>query len=69
MRRSTPVLEYRRQAMNVKRVGRLYVEQGLAMRRRPRKRLVRKQVIERRLTRANQEWRSNSSWMDRERQT
>jgi putative transposase len=39
----------------VKRVYRLYAEQGLAVRRR-RKRLVREQLIEPRLTRPNQEW-------------
>ena len=50
------MLERRGQAANVKRVYRLYVEQGLALRRRRRKRLVREQVIERRLIRANQEW-------------
>jgi len=55
-RRLHAVLERRGQAVNVKRVYRLYVEQGLAVRRRQRKRLVREQVIEPRLIRANQEW-------------
>jgi putative transposase len=48
------VLERRGDTVNVKRVYRLYAEQGLAVRR-P-KRLVRKQLIEPRLIRANQEW-------------
>jgi putative transposase len=55
-RRLHAVLECRGQAVNVKRVYRLYVEQGLAVRRRRRKRLVREQQIEPRLIRANQEW-------------
>ena len=55
-RRLHAVLERRGQAVNVKRVYRLYVEQGLAVRRRRRKRLVREQQIEPRLIRANQEW-------------
>jgi putative transposase len=55
-RRLHAVLERRGQAANVKRVYRLYVEQGLAVRRRRRKRLVREQQIEPRLIRANQEW-------------
>jgi len=42
--------------VNVKRVHRLYVEEGLAVRRRRRKRLVRERVVEARLIRANQEW-------------
>ena len=55
-RRLHAVLERRGQAVNVKRVYRLYVEQGLAVRRRRRKRLVRDQQMEPRLIRANQEW-------------
>jgi putative transposase len=55
-RRLHAVLERRGQAVNIKRVYRLYVEQGLAVRRRRRKRLVREQQIEPRLIRANQEW-------------
>ena len=55
-RRLHAVLERRGQAVNVKRVYRLYVEQGLAVWRRRRKRLVREQMIEPRLIRANQEW-------------
>jgi putative transposase len=42
--------------VNVKRVHRLYVEEGLAVRRRRRKRLARQPVAEARLTRPNQEW-------------
>ena len=55
-RRLHAVLERRGQAVNVKRVYRLYVEQGLAVRRRRRKRLVRDHISEPRLARANQEW-------------
>ena len=40
----------------MKRVYRLYVEEGLAVRRHRRKRLVREQMIEPRLIRVNQEW-------------
>jgi putative transposase len=40
----------------VKRVYRLYVEEGLAVRRRKRKRLMREAAAEPRLIRANQEW-------------
>ena len=47
------MLERRGHAVNVKRVYRLYAEQGLAVRRR--KRLVREQLIAARLIRANQE--------------
>jgi putative transposase len=43
-------------AVNVKRVYRLYVEEGLTVRRRKRKRLVRDRAADPRLTRANQEW-------------
>ena len=42
--------------MNVKRVYRLYVEEGLMVRRKRRKRLVRERMVEPRLMRANQEW-------------
>jgi putative transposase len=42
--------------VNVKRVYRLYVEAGLAVRRRRRKRLVRDPLASARLTRPNQEW-------------
>jgi putative transposase len=45
--------------MNVKRVYRLYTEEGLAVRRRKRKRLVRDRAAEPRLVRANQEWAMN----------
>ncbi len=55
-RRLHAVLERRGQTVNVKRVYRLYVEEGLAVRRRRRKRLVRERVAEPRLIRANQEW-------------
>jgi putative transposase len=50
------VLERRGQAVNVKRVYRLYAEEGLAVRRRRRKRLVRERVNDVQLIRANQEW-------------
>jgi putative transposase len=55
-RRLHAVLERRGQAVNVKRVYRLYAEEGLAVRRRKRKRLVRDRAAEPRLVRANQEW-------------
>jgi putative transposase len=55
-RRLHAVLERRGQAVNVKRVYRLYREEGLAVRRRKRKRLMREPAAEPRLTRANQEW-------------
>jgi putative transposase len=55
-RRLHAVLERRGEAVNVKRIYRLYAEQGLAVRRRRRKRLVRERVAEPRLIRANQEW-------------
>ena len=48
------LLSRRGQEVNVKRVYRLYVEEGLMVRRRS-KRLVRERAIEPRLTRANQE--------------
>jgi putative transposase len=50
------MLGRRGEAVNVKRVYRLYVEEGLAVRRRRRKRLVREPAAEPRLIRANQEW-------------
>jgi len=55
-RRLHAVLERRGQAVNVKRVSQLYAEEGLAVRRRRRKRLIRERVAEPRLIRANQEW-------------
>jgi putative transposase len=55
-RRLHAVLERRGERVNVKRVYRLYAEEGLAVRRRRRKRLVRERVAEPRLIRANQEW-------------
>ena len=55
-RRLHAVLERRGEAVNVKRVYRLYAEEGLAVRRRRRKRLVRDRVAEPRLIRGNQEW-------------
>jgi putative transposase len=55
-RRLHAVLERRGQRVNVKRVYRLYAEEGLAVRRRRRKRLLRDHVAEPRLIRANQEW-------------
>lgn len=55
-RRLHAVLERRGLAVNVKRVYRLYAEEGLAVRRRRRKHLVRGHAIEPRLVRANQEW-------------
>ena len=55
-RRLHAVLQRRGHAVNVKRIYRLYAGQGLAVRRRRRKRLVREQLTERRLIRANQEW-------------
>lgn len=50
------LLERRGHAVNVKRVYRLYVAEGLSVRRRKRKRLVRDRAAEPRLMRANQEW-------------
>ena len=55
-RRLHAVLERRGERVNVKRVYRLYAEEGLAVRRRRRKRLVRERTAEPRLIRANQEW-------------
>lgn len=61
-RRLHAVLKRRGQAVNVKRVYRLYVEQGLAVRRRRRKRLVRDGVAEARLIRLTRcgPWTSSS---------
>jgi len=42
--------------VNVKRVYRLYAEEGLTVRRKKRKRLVRDRALEPRLVRPNQEW-------------
>jgi putative transposase len=55
-RRLHALLRRRGQEVNVKRVYRLYVEEGLMVRRKKRKRLVRERAIEPRLTGANQEW-------------
>ena len=55
-RRLHAVLGRRGHAVNVKRIYRLYADEGLAVRRRKRKRLVRDCVAEPRLVRANQEW-------------
>ena len=54
-RRLHAILERRGQAVNVKRIYRLYTETGLAVRRRRRKRLVRDPLASARLTRPNQE--------------
>jgi putative transposase len=55
-RRLHAVLERRGQAVNVKRIYRLHAAEGLAVRRRKRKRLLRERAAEPRLIRANQEW-------------
>ncbi len=55
-RRLHVLLERRGHAVNVKRIYRLYLEEGLSVRRRKRKRLVRDRAAEPRLLRANQEW-------------
>ena len=55
-RRLHALLERRGHEVNVKRVYRLYAEEGLAVRRRKRKRLVRDRALEPRLIRPNQEW-------------
>ena len=55
-RRLHALLERRGHEVNVKRVYRLYTEEGLAVRRKKRKRLVRDRVLEPRLARPNQEW-------------
>jgi putative transposase len=55
-RRLHAILERRGEAVNVKRIYRLYTEAGLAVRRRRRKRLARDPLASARLLRANQEW-------------
>jgi putative transposase len=55
-RRLHALLSRRGHEVNVKRVYRLYVEEGLTVRRRKRKRLVRDRAAKPRLSRANQEW-------------
>ncbi len=55
-RRLHVLLERRGHTVNVKRVYRLYLEEGLSVRRKKRKRLVRDRAAEQRLQRANQEW-------------
>jgi putative transposase len=55
-RRLHALLERRGHAVNVKRVYRLYLEEGLSVRRKKRKRLVRERAAEPRLTGPNQEW-------------
>ena len=55
-RRLHALLDRRGHAVNVKRVYRLYLEQGLSVRRKKRKRLVRDRSAEPRLLRAHQEW-------------
>ncbi len=55
-RRLHALLERRGYAVNVKRVYRLYLEEGLSVRRKKRRRLVRDRAAEPRLLRANQEW-------------
>ena len=55
-RRLHALLSRRGHEVNVKRIYRLYVEQGLMVRRKKRKRLVRERTAEPRLTGANQEW-------------
>jgi len=54
-RRLHAILERRGEAVNVKRIYRLYTEAGLAVRRRRRKRLARDPLASARLMRANQE--------------
>jgi putative transposase len=55
-RRLHALLNRRGHEVNVKRVYRLYVEEGLMVRRKRRNRLVRERTAEPRLTGANQEW-------------
>jgi len=55
-RRLHALLERRGHEVNVKRVYRLYAEEGLAVRRRKRKRLVRDPLAVSRLVRMNHEW-------------
>jgi putative transposase len=59
-RRLHALLERRGLGVNVKRVYRLYAEEGLAVRRRKRKRLVRDRALEPRLIRPNEEWAMDS---------
>ena len=56
IRRLHALLSRRGHEVNVKRVYRLYVEEGLMVRRKRRKRLIRERTAEPRLTGANQEW-------------
>ena len=55
-RRLHVLLERRSYEVNVKRVYRLYPEEGLSVRRKRRKRLIHNRAAEPRLTSANQEW-------------
>lgn len=55
-RRLHVLLERRGHEVNVKRVYRLYKQEGLMVRRKKRKRLVRERLAEPRLTGPNQEW-------------
>jgi putative transposase len=55
-RRLHALLSRRGQEVNVKRVYRQCVEEGLMVRRKKRKRMVRDRAVEPRLTGANQEW-------------
>ena len=55
-RRLHALLARRGHEVNVKRVYRLYLEEGLSVRRKKRKRLVRDRAAEPRLTGPNQEW-------------
>jgi putative transposase len=55
-RRLHVLLERRGHMVNVKRVYRLYLEEGLSVRRKKCKRLLRDRAAEPRLLRANQEW-------------
>jgi putative transposase len=55
-RRLHVLLERQGHEVNVKRVYRLYLEEGLSVRRKKRKRLVRDRAAEPRLTGPNQEW-------------
>jgi len=55
-RRLHVLLERRGHEVNVKRVYRLYLEEGLAVRRKKRKHLVRDRALAPRLIRPNQEW-------------
>jgi putative transposase len=60
-RRLHALLERRGHEVNVKRVYRLYAEEGLAVRRRKRKRLVRDRALEPRLTEPTRSGRWTSS--------